>query len=242
MFNLFQQQKTAHTNESYTQLKCPKCNKTFEPENLAQGSRYQVTCPACNEKIIHKTKLTDVTLSANYTTFIDSNKDLIIQKRLKSFNEIGAAFIGLVCCLIAVLHTISRTDSFLLLILWIYAIISIPIGVCGLIDSLFNTREIRVGSNFLQIFIRPYPLFRKDHFYTSDEIEQIYCKAYQVKNGYYYNLLAIMKNGKKITLIKQFSNLEEARGLEILIEKRLGIQDRPVEDEELHELNMITFK
>jgi len=245
MFNLFQREETVYTNESYTQFKCPKCGNIFELENLNQGSKYQVTCPKCNKKFPHKTKLTDVTLPKNYATFIDSNKDLVIQKRLKGIVELSYAFVGLFACILpAVLHNISLSaDSYIFIIYCgIIALIFAPTGVCGLIDFLFNTREIRVGSDFLKIFIRPYPLLRKDHFYTSDEIEQIYCNEYYQGKCYYHALIALMKNGKKITLIKPFYNLKEARALEILIEKRLGIHDRPVKDEKLQEHDtMIPF-
>ena len=231
------------------QIECPKCNESFEFNDATQGI-IKIKCPKCNHPIQITKKITDVTLSKQYRTFIEENNHLVIEKKLFDWGKLFATILAVMLLpaiqifmwknsdtlcnesFIIFLKRMYFSNFFGVLNLMIFGLIMF-IFVCKLIDILLNTMKIIINDTDVDISVYPVKLpITVAKKIPAKNINQIFCKKIITKNNVRYCLIALNKDGGELALCT-FDQLEEARALEILIEKRLGIEDRIVEDEAL---------
>ena len=232
------------------QIECPKCKKSFESDNIKQGIT-EIKCSECRQQIQITKKVTDVKLSKQFKTYIDNEKNLIIEKKLFNWFEISGYFFTVLFASVCMwfLWKSSETDknnsflTFFKSLLFIkpvltYGIVAMTIitfiTCLHLINLLFNTRKIIVGNTYLNISVSPLPLSIAKKIPTHD-IKQLYCEKILARDGESTSALfltLLLKSGKTVRLCESY-DFEEIRGLEILIEKRLGIEDKIVEGEML---------
>lgn len=107
------------------------------------------------------------------------------------------------------------------------------------LSVLLNTTSIYVSQSDLLISHRPLKSpFNKDRSMEPKDIEQIYVERYVASTtnkqpNYAFKVLAVMRDGDKITLLKGITRLPYARFIEKEIERFLGLKDRQVEGEYL---------
>jgi hypothetical protein len=98
----------------------------------------------------------------------------------------------------------------------------------------FNQTIIQLRGGLLSIEHKPLPWFGAKKL-SIEELKQLYCKEVvsHSKNGTTttYEVLAILSNGKHITLLSHLADAEQALFFEEEIEDYLGIEDRPVRGE-----------
>jgi hypothetical protein len=104
-----------------------------------------------------------------------------------------------------------------------------------LIGIFTNTTHVNVSRRYLEIRTSPLPaLFRRNKKIPVENIDQLYVTRYVASrtNGnpnFAYALYAILKNGKKLKLVKGM-NEETQKYLEYEIESFLGIKDRVIRE------------
>lgn len=97
---------------------------------------------------------------------------------------------------------------------------------------LFNRTKIQVEGRRLKILIRPIP-WPGNHDLDTASVDQLYCEEYFLFTKgdvpqYRYALMALCKDGTKLKLVRDMDEVEQVFFLERLLEKHLGIADRPV--------------
>lgn len=134
-----------------------------------------------------------------------------------------------------VITAIASGQLYILLFTSVHLLVGISM-LARVFAQFFNTTHVNLTRRYLEIKTRPVPdLFRKDRKIPVEEIEQLYVTKYVSarKNNtpqYAHALYALLKNGKKIRLVKGM-NLETQRYLEHEMESFLHIEDEKVEGE-----------
>lgn len=116
------------------------------------------------------------------------------------------------------------------------AVAMLPVLYYSLI-VIFDEEVIRVNATGVQLFYRPLPYPGKR--ISSQEIAQLYTVTYereqlaslQLKRKQYetvYGVRLKTERGKELPLVGGIAKQEEAKYVELMIEKSLGIQDRPL--------------
>jgi hypothetical protein len=99
-----------------------------------------------------------------------------------------------------------------------------------------NRTRIRTTGRRIRIDHGPLP-WLGNRTIDADSIEQLFCREKRgtSRSGarYSYEVRALLKNGRQVTLVGNLVEPEEAAYLEQQIERRLGIQDRPIAGEYL---------
>ena len=235
-----------------SQIKCLQCKNKFEFEDIQQEI-INIKCPLCKSKMQITKNLTNIKLPQKYKTYIDQNRDLIIEKKLLTLEQLFelirtiALTIFIIIIIIAILSTtpiltIDPTSDiitknfklFLKCVIAFHIVMAIFYMICNSINILFNSEKISVGNNGIEVSLYPIKLpLSIAKKIPSQEIEQIYCEPLVdfigTKEGW-YSLIVINNVGKKI-VINSFEKVEEAHSLEILIEKRLSIENKKLEKE-----------
>lgn len=121
--------------------------------------------------------------------------------------------------------------------LMLFASVHLALGV-GLtyatIAGFLNRTVIEVGRTHLAIRHTPVP-WRGNLEVLVSELQQIFCEEH-VKRvmsdlRMTYSVNAVMGNGRKLTLVKDLPEVDQALFLEQALEKHLGIRNRPVPGE-----------
>ena len=111
----------------------------------------------------------------------------------------------------------------------IHVAVGVGIGYAALL-GLFNSTTVRVARGVLRVRHGPLPTFTNRELKRS-EVEQLFCarKDGTSRQGptVSYQLRAVLKSGKAITLLKGLTDLDQALYLEQRIERELGIKDAP---------------
>jgi hypothetical protein len=123
-------------------------------------------------------------------------------------------------------------------IMTVFPIVHLAVGV-GLtyytLTGFFNRTFVTVDGRRVAVKHGPLPIGR-NHDLAADELKQVYC-AEQKSGGMSgpkpssYNLNAVTRDGRKLTLIRGLDEPEQALYLEELIEVMLGIPDERVPGE-----------
>ena len=193
-----------------------------------------------------KTKVTDIQLPKQYKTYIDDDDNLIIEKKLFEWRGLLECIIltivmPLFCLTILLLpsngdygifeHVIitmknGMKQPIVIVVALIPIILFFIAGTQEGINILFNTIKISVGSLFLDVSVYPIKLLHSRVFNVSiQDILKIYCQKKTTKNHVFYALSVDIKKCGEIT-IGTFYSLEEAQALEILIRKRLELENK----------------
>jgi len=145
-----------------------------------------------------------------------------------TFKTIFTVFWNLVLFIVAGSFLLS---GIVLPILFMSAHLIIGLGMAvNLAQTIFNHTDIIVDDYNLKIANRPIRGFwNRDKSYNKKDIDQLYVSKYVAsttngKSNYAFALYAIMKNGKKIKLIKGM-NKETQLYLEQELERFLNIED-----------------
>src|SRR5688572_8033915 len=119
--------------------------------------------------------------------------------------------------------------SFFFLVPLIHVAIGVGIGYAAL-TGLVNSTTVRTGKGILTIRHRPLPWLGNRDLRGSG-IDQLYCASKVTTNDgrstTAYQLRAVLKTGKTLTLLRGLPELEQALFLEQRIERALGIKDQP---------------
>ncbi len=107
----------------------------------------------------------------------------------------------------------------------------VGIGLTYYCLTLFNSTTIEAGIGSVSIRFGPVPWWRKNKNVSAGEMQQLFVIDHCVKNRVTYQLCAVMRDGRKQTLITDLPSEEKARFLETRLERILAIEDRPVEGE-----------
>lgn len=99
--------------------------------------------------------------------------------------------------------------------------------VWSILALILNKTTIQLEGRRLKIQHRPIPwLWNRDVDTTS--FDQLYCVEGDSRR---YDLMARCKDGTRLKLVKNLGEVEQALALERLLEKHLGIADRPIRGE-----------
>ena len=124
------------------------------------------------------------------------------------------------------------------LIFLIFPIGHVAVGlglIYAVLTMLFNRTTVRVRNGQLSVSYGPI-YFPGAKTVAVDEIGQLYCKR-QISHGkngsqgVKHILNMKLKSGRSVPLIKSISSAEVSQAVEQLLEKHLGIEDRPVSGE-----------
>lgn len=123
----------------------------------------------------------------------------------------------------------AGAPSFFYLLPLVHVAVGVGIGYAAL-TGLVNSTTVRTGKGVLTIRHRPLPwLGNRD--LRGAEIDQLYCASKVTTNEgrstTAYQLRAVLKTGKSLTLLRGLPELEQALFLEQRIERALGIKDAP---------------
>jgi hypothetical protein len=117
----------------------------------------------------------------------------------------------------------------------VHAAVGVGLTYATLAGFLNRTR-IRTTGRRIRVDHGPLP-WLGNRTVDADSIEQLFCreKRQRTRSGerYSYEVRALLKNGRQVTLVGNLVEPEEAAYLEQQIEGRLGIQDRPIAGEYL---------
>ena len=111
-------------------------------------------------------------------------------------------------------------------------------GLCvyALVMMLVNRTVVEVTKEHVSISHGPLPGLLRRRIVNAREIAQVYCEehSWRMKIGvtdYDYELKVILVDGRRVSLLPDIPNAQQAAFLEQEIERRLGIIDRPVSSE-----------
>ncbi len=119
----------------------------------------------------------------------------------------------------------------------VFPIAHVAVGI-GLtyftLAGLFNRTTIRVDDQYLKVRHGPIPWLGNQTL-PSNEIDQLYTQeqTHHGKHGVYrsYKVCALTRDGRKVVLISNLQEVDQALFIEQRIEKQLGIEDRPMPGE-----------
>jgi hypothetical protein len=128
----------------------------------------------------------------------------------------------------------DRSPGFMFIV---FPMIHVAVGV-GLtyrtVAGFLNKTWVTVTGDEVTVRHGPLP-WLGNRTVPAGEIQQLYCEQIAGKNksgtSFSYNLSAVMRDGRKIDLLKSLSSADQARYLEHRIEERLGIEPAPVAGE-----------
>ena len=98
------------------------------------------------------------------------------------------------------------------------------------VAQLLNRTEVQVSDAQLVIESAPIALPPR-RSYTRAELSQLYCVLAGDKHGVWYELHAELANGGRVRLLTDIRDVERVFYLEREIERRLAIEDRPIDGE-----------
>jgi hypothetical protein len=125
----------------------------------------------------------------------------------------------------------------LLFIIFPFAHVAVGVGLTYLVIAGFlNRTTITVAHGELAVRHLPVP-WAGNHTLPVSDIAQLYCgkseNPRQSSGVGVRSVSALLKDGRKITLVSFLHDADEARFIESKLESHLGIADLPVEGEEL---------
>lgn len=116
-----------------------------------------------------------------------------------------------------------------------FFLVLIPICLWGTYKTValfINSTTVYVDN--VQIVIRHSPLpWPKNIKIPVESIDQLYCEEEVHVRENIYNVIVLLKSGKKVALISKLKHMNKAAFIEQQIENRLGIIDRPINGEML---------
>lgn len=111
----------------------------------------------------------------------------------------------------------------------IHVAVGVGIGYAAL-TGFVNSTTVRVGKGVLRIRHGPLPWFGNREL-RGAEVDQLYCASKTTRNEgsstTTYELRAVMKTGKMLTLLRGLTEVEQALFVEQRVERGLGIKDQP---------------
>ena len=210
--------------EGRPRLRCSRCHAAIGDGDLDKKSG-RVTCPACRARV-------DAGRPAAATADLEVSETperlLIAWKwRLSA----GALLAALVFLGFPIIVGIAADD-----LPGAVVFSMIVIGLLGLAAAvrvaaqIANRTEIRVTDRELAIETGPVSIDPRKSW-TRGEIKQLYCVMQKGKYVVWYLLAAELTNGTRVDLVDEIDQAERAFFLEREIERRLAIEDQPVEGE-----------
>lgn len=154
--------------------------------------------------------------------------------RVTMYIVLGSVFTGIVG-LVGIL-AFAQFGFMLMLFMSLFLLVGLSFLFRG-IANLLNTTYITASSFDLQIEHRPINFFGwKDQVIDREEITQLFVERYEESRtndraNYAHNLLIVLQDGREEKLITGLKDAKVAFYLEHQIEKRLGLQDRPMAGE-----------
>ncbi len=210
-----------------TIAKCTSCHNIFEFEEefnskkeLPGRYRKEVTIPPGIE-VLHLMNELEIMIQ-----WRKSAKNFTL-----SFALFWNTFVGLA------ITALLLSGEFAILLFFIPFILAGVYLLYASIGHLVNTSFITVDDKRLSVEHKPINfLIQKDKHFAPHEIKQAYVRKYSIgsTNGnpvYAYAVDLLLKNGKKVPLVKELHALEYAQYIEQEIEHYLKIKDRPVDGE-----------
>lgn len=105
------------------------------------------------------------------------------------------------------------------------------------IGYVFNTTNVYLDERYLAVEHRPFDfLAQKNHYVDTAQVQQLYVERYSqgTQNNvpvYAFRIQLRLRNGNTLLLLDNVRSAAYARYVEALIERRLGITDRPMPGE-----------
>lgn len=99
------------------------------------------------------------------------------------------------------------------------------------LTTLLNSTTIEAGIGSISIRVGPLPWWRGNKSVSAGELQQLFVIDHRHKSTVTYQLCAVLRDGRKQTLLTGLPTEEKARFLETRLERILAIEDRPVEGE-----------
>lgn len=121
----------------------------------------------------------------------------------------------------------------------LFSVLHVGVGlylILNVLAGFLNSTTITVSHGEVELKTAPiHFLVAKNVRLTASNVDQFFCEM-RVRHGkhsvtYTYTLCAVSKDGKKLRLIKNLRQPDEALWMEYELEKALGIADRPVPGE-----------
>ncbi len=217
-------------------LKCPNCSSNLEPSTesgLLSCQECNVFLPAPEDPEATEAKRRRKVELPSRFQLSESGKQLELRWPVLT----GSIWILLFATLFwngAIAIPLSKEPG------WGYILFLSPFILVGVwmlytcLATLVNSTVLRVEYGMVRIYQTPLP--RLGTSYRKDEIEQLYCRGFQSGHVagrpiFNYNVMVLLKNGRRRPLITFLENVEEAAYIEQKIESHLGIEDRVVSGE-----------
>lgn len=123
------------------------------------------------------------------------------------------------------------------LVMKVFPVLHVAVGVgitYAVLAGFLNRTKIRLNPAELEVKHYPVP-WPGNRVLQRQELDQLFCEEKLGANKntvtYSYDLLALMRDGRRIKLVSSMDTPEQALFLEQKIERHLGIADRPVAGE-----------
>ena len=229
------------------QINCPNCAEQIESDNI-NIDKGVAKCGNCNTVFSYKDD-THLSYRRRPEVFMPEEfevlplrSELSIHYKWRKTRSLsgGTVFFTLLwnAMLLPFILVAFASGNFLTLIgISVHLLIGLGF-ILNIILTLVNSTYITVDDYELAIEHRPFslPFFSKNKYIDVKEIEQIYVSKYlsEKVNGvekYAYQVIAQLKNGEEVKVLKGFRHQDKALYIEQEIEVFLDIPDKSVKGE-----------
>ena len=229
------------------QINCPNCAEQIESDNI-NIDKGVAKCGNCNTVFSYEDD-THLSYRRRPEVFMPEEfevlplrNELSIHYKWRKTRSISASMIFFTVLWNAMLlpfiiAVIASGNLFTLIGIGVHLLVGLGL-ITNIILTLINSTYITVDDYELAIEHRPFalPLFAKNQYIDVKEIEQIYVQKYvsETVNGvakYAYQIIAQLKNGEEVKVLKGFRHKDKALYVEQEIEIFLDIPDKAVKGE-----------
>jgi predicted Zn finger-like uncharacterized protein len=230
----------ADVNLDRALAKCVRCNTVFDFSDEVRGPsgggrmlrRHSVPMPA-SLRIIEGPPML---VAASYRQAPQA-QDFAIVRRWFSPGAIFMVFFCIAWDGFLVFWYSAAMSGHAPWIFILFPIIHVAVGVSltyATICTFVNKTFVRVRDGVLEVRHAPLP-WKGNRVLPVDAVEQLYCQQHESRNRnsttFTYSLNAMMKDGRKLSLLTGLPEPEQALFMEQRLEERLGIVDVEVEGE-----------
>ncbi len=214
---------------------CPRCKIALgaSKENFTGGS---YSCDSCGENFDCKykeQKMRKNPLDKSLTCSVEGN-ELVIKRKHGFYASIGMIVtVGALLMLVfyPMFMDFFPTSGFTFPVIVLIATLTAAVVLSS------NSTVIRISSDVISVRVEPC-IFIMDRTYPSQGIEQIFVKRSNKANSKKYSLCALYGSGREMVLehitgINTEKTVEILQAMEVMIEKRLGIEDKNVISESI---------
>jgi hypothetical protein len=147
-------------------------------------------------------------------------------------------FVALLGCILwnvgfAVWYELAKSPSEIPLVVLLFAIVHMAIGVSityAIVAGFFNRTIIEADATHLTIRHTPMP-WPGNHQVRAGDLQQLFCEEQVDNRSVTYRLSAVLKDGRKLPLVKTLPEPIQALFLEHTLERHLGIVNQAVAGE-----------